>query len=249
MSNLNLCDLSNAVGNEILCRMDEASVLLGLVQRDVSQSQITYDSVWPEQQFWSMMEVSKDVCQNLGKLTREYLYPLADSLSRSIEEVILTQLVKTLQIAKQIVPPHVLGLNKCAQWMTNYWQQQETSTVGRGFLLSPDCENRVLKSCSPQVKKMLNSWDWWMLGSLRDYVVAFQQQAITVTSSNLKLSKYDALTSERTLQYKDLCIQVTCICLPDERYRIQINWVGGITCLNLNHCGLIAEKAFTYEDN
>lgn len=272
MSSLDLRDLSQVVGDEVLHRMGQVSILLGLVRRDVSRSQVSFDEVWPEHHFWLTVEPTEYECNDLQTLTSLYVYPLVDALARFVDKTIVTQIVETLRAAKQIVP--VSGARECEQWVKYYWQSQRTSTAGRCFLLSPKCETHVLRrftsqpsesgprmdACLSQKKHVFDLHDWWMLSELKKYVVAFQQQAITVTSVNLQPcqkwhktqlnKKLDESLPDRcdfaqTLQYKDLCIQVTCTDLPKKKYGIRVDWVGSITRFNLNHCCLIAEEAFT----
>jgi hypothetical protein len=254
MRNFDLCDFCQSIGNEVLHRMDQVSIMLGLARRDVSRMEIAYNDTWPEQRFWSVLNIAASECKDWKTLTCNHLYPLADAMMGHVDAVTVTQLIKILQAAGQVVPSHVLGVHECVQWMLDYWRNQRTSTADRYFLLSPNCESHAIRQSS---KKRISTclsptgaegfdWrGWWMLQSVQDYAIAFQRQAITMTSIDLKPASAKPNTSVQILRYKGLCIRVTCTCLPDEKYRMRVDWVGGISRLNLNHCGLITEKAFT----
>jgi len=257
MSSLVLRELGQVVGNEVLCRVGQESIILGLVRRDVSRSQITFDNVWPKHYFWQAVELTGYECNDLFLLINRYVYPLVNALARSIDKAFVTQIVKILKAVNQIAPYSVSGAHECEQWVQRYWQAQRTSTAGRCFLLSSECEAHVLRCRALKLSKsdsrmdaslsrkkhVFDLQDWWLLTTLEKYIVAFQQQAITVTSANLQpVSDRDSVM--QTLQYKGLCIQVTCTSLSEKKYGIRVDWTGSITRFNLNHCCLITEKAF-----
>lgn len=249
-------DFAKCVGLEFISCLESNSLVLGLTTSIIANEPADLSEVWPEHVFYTDITIVPEHLKNLSKFIENIVYSSAQGLAVGIDRHLSGQIIDTLKSAKQIVPDHVMGPKDCFSWAYSNWRRQRTRHAGRAFIMSPQCETFLLKNyawhgdsfhhCCPELEDF-SLKDAYLLTALDKYQIVFQKQAITITSTPLKLEcKPENVTILDVAQNGDLCVNTKFYYEPrDDKHHLRFEWIGSITQYNLNHCCLIDKEQFT----
>jgi len=244
MSNFDPVKLCEFIGNECIGKFSEAFCLAATVKRRLVP--ISFERTLPDQRFW--FEYGRGLKHATPTELLKDLHSAMAGFTRIIEDRYIPAIVKTLKAAYQVMPIEIKGMASCGDYLLNHWTSQQTSLRGRTIIFSPGCFTPFLSAGKEAMKGAFSRVteplaDSFLFQSLEEGIIAFQRDAITLTSYNiLEPTTLTSTKAVKTFCFNGLALRVTCEIA--ERLKVRLEWTGSISQINLNHCLFVPSESF-----
>jgi len=238
-----MLECQEAITRQCLDYLEDYSIFSGLVTRKLSAAtrMVPEDSPQGFHQSKTIIVPRREYGLAIQTFGAKYLESAVQQLVRQEDNVLVDQLCKLLVAYGAVVPPSIVGVERCLTWMEDRFCRNHTRTAGRNMIggwnngMAFDAKSIVSRASLPDL-----NYSGYILSGLQDYVLVFQCDAITITYSQLLAVGEHFYTTSGSGRSLRSCIDYAVDFNLNSA--LTVDFVSQITQVNCLHCCVIPVK-------
>jgi hypothetical protein len=238
---------------EGIAHFEEQSFISSLVTRQLEQSNICtlQPKNWQKylDSHWSHLTVACSLSETDTEVSFKdfdtfYIKPTMQALATAVDAEILQHSVAILLASHSCSPNSIVGIQDCMNWLKERFQYSHTRTANRSLILTPASDIKLIRD-GVDWNILYKDFDSYMCTSLKNYNLAIQRDAITLTSLSLPKIPDLGYSKVETYEYNGFGLRAQSRITPGgSGMQIKFDCAVQVTKVNTLHCELISEKAF-----
>lgn len=178
-----------------------------------------------------------------GLLTTEefvakHIKPSVSKLVAQSQKTIYSHLITLLSDESSCVPSILLDSKQCIDWVERKFRYNRTRSNDRILLLTYNGHKQVVSNTHNS-----NDWQFWIDPIIKEYSIAFQRDALTLTTFQLPVDRNRRCC--RNIHHNGVgCRIYMAYNAVNKCTEVKLDTVMQLTKVNLLHCCLIPDNIF-----